>query len=102
MVEPPLRLVQIALLVGAWIVGYLLWIRPRQTGLDLQSLGLLLLVLLTFAGGLIGGTFWWLNEPNSFGWRLPDLGARLLGRPPGPTRRRPLTRSGARHLAASA
>src|SRR5437588_2672919 len=79
MSDSPLRLLQVALLVGAWIVGYFLWIRPRQAGLDLQSLGLLLLVLLTFAGGLIGGIFWWLNEPNSFGWRLPDLGARLLG-----------------------
>jgi len=72
------RFLQAFASVAVFFGAYLLWIRPRQSGLGLQALGLLLLVDLTLMGGLIGGAFWWVNEPGSFGWRLPPLAARLL------------------------
>src|SRR5437870_3955674 len=64
---------------AAFVLGYLLWIRPRQSQAGLQGIGLLFLVDLTLVGGLVGGTVWWMNDPNAFAWRLPALAGRLLG-----------------------
>lgn len=56
--------------------GYWYWVRPRQA--DRQGKGLLLLLILTMAGGLIGSTGWWFDDPRSFSWDLPPLASRML------------------------
>lgn len=65
------------LLTAMW-AGYRRWVVPRSTALDRQSRGLLLLVILTFMGGVIGGSFWWFDVPGSFSWDLPPLASRML------------------------
>lgn len=67
----------VALIVGV-AVGYWIWVRPRASQLNLQSTGLLMLLVLTLMGGLIGSTGWWLDEPSSFSWDLPPLASRML------------------------
>lgn len=64
--------------VGVLWFGYHNWIKPHQSNLDWQSLGLLLLILLTLAGGLVGSPFWWLTVPFSFSWELHPLASRML------------------------
>jgi len=68
----------VLLLFVALGLGYWRWISPRRASLDLQSTGLLLLLLLTLAGGLIGAPAWWANQPHAFSWRLPPLAGRML------------------------
>ena len=60
-------------------MGYLRWIRPRQATLGFQSTGLMLLLVTTFMGGLLGSPFWWLDLRPSFAWDLPPLASRMLG-----------------------
>jgi hypothetical protein len=62
---------------GLWF-GYRRWIRPRERALGIQARGVLLLLVLTFMGGLIGSPFWWLDEARSFAWDLPLLASRML------------------------
>lgn len=69
--------VGLVLLVGTLTVGYWRWVRP-QAGLDRQGRGLLLLVLLTLAGGFIGSPFWWADVGVSFAWDVPPLASRML------------------------
>ncbi len=57
--------------------GYWRWVRPHNN-LTLQAKGLLLLVIMTMAGGLIGSTGWWVDEPRAFAWDLPPLASRML------------------------
>lgn len=57
--------------------GYWRWIRPNKA-LDWQAKGVLLLIVLTMAGGLIGSTGWWIDEPRAFSWDLPPLASRML------------------------
>src|SRR5581483_12153608 len=71
-------LVQIAGLVAMLALiagGYARWIRPRH--LDLAGRSLLLLVVLTLVGGLLGSTGWWIDDPRSFSWTLPPLASRM-------------------------
>lgn len=73
-------LVQIVGLAALFVVlawGYRRWLAPRQP-LGFQASGLLLLFILTFAGGLIGSTGWWVRDPRSFSWLLPPLASRML------------------------
>ena len=79
MSEPLLEILKGTVPAAAFVLGYLLWIRPRQSQAGLQGIGLLFLVDLTLVGGLVGGTVWWMNDPNAFAWRLPPLAGRLLG-----------------------
>jgi hypothetical protein len=65
------------LLVGV-AVGYWLWIRPRENDLNIQGRGLLLLVVLTLMGALVGSPFWWADDERSFSWDLPPLAGRML------------------------
>jgi hypothetical protein len=59
---------------AAW--GYRHWISPRQVGI--QGKGMLLLVVVTLVGGLLGSTGWWIDDPRSFSWDLPPLASRML------------------------
>lgn len=68
----------IALLAGIGI-AYRVWIRPRATHLNGPSRGLLMLLVLTMLGGLIGSTGWWFDNPSAFSWDLPPLASRMLG-----------------------
>jgi hypothetical protein len=64
-------------LVAAIGFGYWRWIRPHRASTEVNML--LGLVMMTAAGGLIGSTGWWTDNPNSFSWDLPPLASRLLG-----------------------
>ncbi|MDA0245769.1 MAG: hypothetical protein OT477_20340 [Chloroflexi bacterium] len=72
-----LQLIGLSLLLGGVSWGYEQWVRP-QTHLSLAGRGLLLLVVLTGMGGLIGSPFWWLDKQQSFSWDLPPLAGRML------------------------
>jgi hypothetical protein len=65
------------LVVGIWF-GYRQWIRPHDATINPQGRGLLLLVVSTLMGGLIGSPFWWMDQPFSFSWDLPPLASRML------------------------
>ncbi|MCA0455175.1 MAG: hypothetical protein LCI00_14465 [Chloroflexi bacterium] len=69
-----LGLMALILAVGG---GYWHWIRSR-VGLDWQAKGVLLLLVATMAGGLIGSTGWWIDDPSAFSWDLPPLASRML------------------------
>jgi hypothetical protein len=58
----------------AW--GYGHWVRPRSV--TTQGKILLLLLILTMAGGLIGSLAWWFDDPRAFAWDLPPLAGRML------------------------
>jgi hypothetical protein len=65
------------LLAGVWLC-YRRWVLPRAE-LDLQSRGLLVLVILTLIGGGVGTPVWWADAPWAFSWDLPPLAGRMLG-----------------------
>lgn len=73
-----LQLLALVILLVALALGVLRWIRPRAATLNLQSAGLLFLLVTTLMGGLLGSPFWWLDEPRSFAWDLPPLASRML------------------------
>src|SRR5262245_55611330 len=64
------------LLAGVWLC-YRRWVLPRA-GLDIQSRGLLVLLILTLIGGAVGGPVWWADAPWAFSWDLPPLAGRML------------------------
>lgn len=68
----------LALLSSAMWAGYRRWVLPKGAALDRQSRVLLLLVIMTLMGGVIGGCFWWLDVPGTFSWDLPPLASRML------------------------
>lgn len=73
------QIVGLLLLLAGLRLGYARWIRRYPAGsLQWQTKGLLLLVILTLAGGLIGSPFWWIDEARSFSWDLPPLASRML------------------------
>jgi hypothetical protein len=75
----PDLVIQVAGLGGLLVLtalGSRRWIRGR--GLARPAQALLGLLLVTAAGGLLGGIGWWLDDPRSFPWDLPPLAARLL------------------------
>src|SRR5215208_447022 len=39
---------------------------------------MVLLSVVTFVGGLLGSTGWWIDDPRSFSWDLPPLASRML------------------------
>lgn len=63
-------------LFGALAWGYWGWVRPREAALEGKLL--LTLIVLTFFGGVIGSTGWWIDVPSSFAWDLPPLASRML------------------------
>lgn len=58
--------------------GYQRWLKPRLSTLDKQGRGLVMLIIVTLAGGFIGSPFWWFDFPQSFSWDLPPLASRML------------------------
>ncbi len=73
-----LNLIALFALLTGIVLGYLRWIRPRQRTLGFQSTGLMLLLVTTLMGGLLGSPFWWLDLAPSFPWDLPPLASRML------------------------
>lgn len=67
----------LALILGV-VLGYWRWLRPYHNQLNNAQRSLLLLVILTFIGGLFGAFGWWLDVPASFSWDLPPLASRML------------------------
>jgi len=67
----------VILIGGAWL-GYQRWVKPHADKTDLQGRGRLMLIVLTFMGGLLGSPFWWLDARQSFSWDLPPLASRML------------------------
>ncbi len=65
-------LVFVAVIAGA----YWRWVRPHN--INLETKGVLLLVIATMVGGLIGSTGWWFDVPQAFSWDLPPLASRML------------------------
>jgi len=56
--------------------SYWRWVRPHH--IDLETKGVLLLVIATMVGGLVGSTGWWFDVPQAFSWDLPPLASRML------------------------
>lgn len=79
MVNLLLNLLALAALLFGLALGYWRWIRPRQSTLGFQATGLMLLLVTTCVGGLLGSPFWWLDLAPSFAWDLPPLASRMLG-----------------------
>jgi len=72
------QIVGLLLLLAGLGAGYQRWVKPHASTLDWQGKGLLLLVILTLAGGFIGSPFWWIDDARSFSWDLPPLASRML------------------------
>jgi hypothetical protein len=72
------QLIGLCLLLGALGGGFGLLRRRYATRLAVQQQAILLLTLLTLAGGFIGAIPWWLDVSVSFAWDLPPLASRLL------------------------
>src|SRR3954466_7154768 len=61
----------------AMIAGsYWCWVRPHN--INIETKGVLLLIIATMTGGLIGSTGWWFDVPQAFSWDLPPLASRML------------------------
>lgn len=69
----------LVVLLGGIGAGYMRFVRPRAGELDLQARGLLVLLIVTMVGGLVGSTGWWMDSPQAFSWDLPPLASRMLG-----------------------
>lgn len=72
------QLVGLFLLIMALGSGYWLLRRRYPVRLTTAQQGILLLTVLTLAGGFIGAFPWWLDVAYSFAWDLPPLASRLL------------------------
>jgi len=72
------QILALVILASGVAFGYQRWLKPRLSTLDLQGRGLVLLIILTLAGGFIGSFFWWFDLAQSFAWDLPPLASRML------------------------
>jgi hypothetical protein len=66
------------ILLAIEIYGYRRWIKPYTANLSASGKLMLLLIILTMAGGFLGAFGWWLAFRNSFAWILPPLASRML------------------------
>jgi len=71
--------IPLVLLIIGMVLGKRRWINPHIHNAKPEQVGFIMLVILTFLGGLIGSPFWWLDVQISFSWDLPPLAARMLG-----------------------
>ena len=76
MTDLVVQFLSLFVLLGFVVWGYRRWVRPR--GVGIQGQGMLQLIVLTLAGGLMGSVGWWLDDPRSFSWDLPPLASRML------------------------
>jgi hypothetical protein len=60
-------------------LGHRRWVARYGAALDTQQRGVLLLIIVTLAGGLVGSPVWWADDPRAFAWDLPPLAGRMLG-----------------------
>lgn len=65
----------VALLIAIGF-GYWRWVRPHPV--NFETRGVLIVIVLTMVGGLIGSTGWWFDSPSAFAWDLPPLASRML------------------------
>jgi hypothetical protein len=72
------QLVGLLFLLGGMWLGYQQWIHPHAATVTPAGRGLLMLVVVTLMGGLIGSPFWWTDQIWSFSWDLPPLASRML------------------------
>jgi len=72
-----LTLALLILLACEWW-GYRRWIKPHEAVTNGQAKAMLMLIILTLAGGFIGPFSWWADLPNGFAWDLPPLAGRML------------------------
>lgn len=72
------QILALVILASGVAFGYQRWLKPRLSTLDMQGRGLVLLIIVTLAGGFIGSPFWWFNVEQSFPWDLPPLASRML------------------------
>jgi hypothetical protein len=79
MLDIVLQFLGLAILIGGMWWGWRRWIKAHARAAGPEQTGLMLLVLLTLLGGLIGSPFWWMDVERSFSWDLPPLAARMLG-----------------------
>jgi hypothetical protein len=73
-----IQLIGLTLLIVGLGTGYWLAARRYAGKLRFAQKGLLLLVVLTMAGGFIGAFAWWVDAPAGFAWDLPPLASRML------------------------
>jgi hypothetical protein len=80
------RLLDVAILALAMlillcciIVGARIWIDPLRPPPPRDGRMAMTLLILPFAGGLIGSFSWWLDVAGGFAWDLPPLAGRMLG-----------------------
>jgi len=78
MLDLLIQLTGLSLLISGLVVGYWLAARPYAGRLRPAQRAILLLTLLTLAGGFFGAPPWWLDLGSSFAWDLPPLASRLL------------------------
>jgi hypothetical protein len=74
-----LVLLALLILLASIGLGYVVWIRPIESRLDLRSKGALLFIVLTVFGAFWGALPWWFDDESSFAWDLPPLASRMLG-----------------------
>ncbi|MCC7448519.1 MAG: hypothetical protein IT324_13950 [Anaerolineae bacterium] len=72
-----IQVLGLAILLAGMGWGYWHWIHARPA-LGVWAKLLLLLLVTTLFGGLIGSTGWWVRDPRSFSWLLPPLASRML------------------------
>lgn len=72
------QILALIILGSAVAFGYQRWLKPRLSTLDMPERGLVMLIVLTLAGGFLGSPFWWFDLPQSFSWDLPPLASRML------------------------
>ena len=56
--------------------GYRIWIQPRKP--KFAGKLLLLVMIATMCGGILGSIAWWIDDPRGFAWDLEPLAARML------------------------
>ncbi len=74
-----LVLLALVILLASIAIGYVAWIKPLESELDVRSKAALLFIVLTLFGAFWGSMPWWFDADASFAWDLPPLASRMLG-----------------------
>ncbi len=76
MTDIAVQILGLLLFLAVIIGAYWRWVRPHN--INLETKGVLLLIIATMVGGLLGSTGWWFDVPQAFSWDLPPLASRML------------------------